>query len=122
MFFARDDYKEFLNLAILLLKGNPGDSVQYTFLTCGAMHKARWMSKVIYAMKIVLYYREMITKDINIFEDDQYLKLTRFVKFVLFVYVDYWFETPLPSKAPTSDLQLVKNCIRYRVVDEEGCF
>lgn len=39
--------------------------------------------------------------------------------FVLFVYVDYWFETPLPSKAPTSDLQLVKNCIRYRVVDED---
>ena len=42
--FARDDYKEFLDLTILLLEGK---MASYTFLTCGALHKARWMTKII---------------------------------------------------------------------------
>ena len=50
-------------------------------------------------------------------EVGQYEKLIRFIVFVLFVYVEYWFKTPLPSKAPKNDLDMVKSCIRYRVVD-----
>ena len=112
--FARDDYKEFLDLTILLLEGK---MASYTFLTCGALHKARWMAKVIYAMKMILFKHEMDSKGLIVFEDGQYEKLVRFVLFVLFTYVEYWFETPLASKATKNDLDMVKNCIRYRVVD-----
>ena len=110
--FARDDYKEFLQLSILLLEGKAPSEV-YVFLTCGAVHRARWMAKVIYAMKIILYKDVMISKKVNIFHDGQYDKLCSFVLFIIFVYTDYWFETPLASKGPKNDLDLTKACIRY---------
>ena len=41
--FARNDYKEFLKLSILLLEGKAPSEV-YVFLTCGAVHRARWIA------------------------------------------------------------------------------
>ena len=49
---ARDDYKEFADLCGLYL-GNADDA--YTFQRPGALHKARWMSKLIYSIKIALF-------------------------------------------------------------------
>lgn len=46
----RDDYKEFAELCLYFLCGAP---TQYTFRRPGALHKARWMAKLLYAIKIV---------------------------------------------------------------------
>ena len=49
--FLRDDYKELLSLAVIFVEGSVSEvSLQKP----GALHKARWMSKLIYALKIVL--------------------------------------------------------------------
>ena len=80
--FVRDDYKEFIDLAILLLERRSEISHNFVFLTCGALHKARWMAKVVYAMKMVLYKYELEAQQINIFEDGQYEKLAKFVMFM----------------------------------------
>ena len=59
--FARDDYKEFPELALLLAGW--------------ICHKARWMSKVIYATKIILYKHKLESKGVDLLEDVQHEKL-----------------------------------------------
>jgi hypothetical protein len=49
----RNDYKEFLELAIVFLGAAPATGVR--FMSPGAMHHARWMSKVIYSLKIWMF-------------------------------------------------------------------
>ena len=86
--FTRDDYKKFLKLVIVLLKrfsitGQEEFLICGDTLTYGAVHKARWMSKVIYSIMIVLYKDETAEKDlINIFKEGPYDKLVCFFKFV----------------------------------------
>ena len=48
---VRDDYREFTQLALVYLDAN--DSV-VTFQRPCALHKARWMAKLIYTLKIAL--------------------------------------------------------------------
>jgi len=51
---AREDYKEFLSLAALMvgLETSNNSAIRKP----GALHRARWMAKAIYSMKIVLLY------------------------------------------------------------------
>jgi len=49
----RDDYKEFLELVIVSLGSAPARGV--SFMSPGAMHHARWISKVIYSLKIWMF-------------------------------------------------------------------
>ena len=48
----RDDYKEFAELCTLFLDGDENDSI-VTFKRPGALHKARWMAKLLYSIKYV---------------------------------------------------------------------
>ncbi|KAK2710529.1 hypothetical protein QYM36_011904 [Artemia franciscana] len=49
----RDDYKEFLELVLIFLGATPARAVR--FMSPEAMHHARWMSKVIYSLKIWMF-------------------------------------------------------------------
>ena len=51
--FRRDDYLEFVELCILFL-GTELANLSFTFKRPGALHKARWMAKLIYSIKICL--------------------------------------------------------------------
>ena len=115
----RDDYLEFVDLAILLLDRGESYSSDYMFKACIAIHKARWMAKGIYVMKMVLFKFELEDKNCEVFEDGQYDKLQRFVIFIIHFYVGHWMEAPLASRAPGNDLSLIKNLIHYRSVDPE---
>ena len=53
-----DDYKEFLRLAMITLGAMPklqSDNQTYHFIAPGATHRAEWMAKAIYSLKIGLY-------------------------------------------------------------------
>lgn len=50
---SRDDYREFLELSVIFIGGVPTRGIH--FQAPGAMHRARWMAKVIYAIKIWLF-------------------------------------------------------------------
>jgi len=52
----RDDYCEFLELSMIFLGDNPG--INKRFKIPGAMHRARWMAKVIYAIKIWIFRQQ----------------------------------------------------------------
>lgn len=43
-------YRELLELAIIVLGGTPPRGIE--FLALGALHRARWMARIIYAIKI----------------------------------------------------------------------
>ena len=49
----RDDYRELLELAIIYLGGTPPRGIR--FMQPGAINRARWMARVIYSIKIVLF-------------------------------------------------------------------
>ena len=51
--FVRGDYKELVQLVLLYL--NDDDGLNFTkFERAGALHKARWMAKMLYAIKMEL--------------------------------------------------------------------
>ena len=50
--FVRCDYKELVELTLIYLSGNiPSD---YKFNRPGALHELRWMSRLLYSLKLVL--------------------------------------------------------------------
>jgi len=54
----REDYLELLRLCLIFLGGG-FDVMDIQFRAPGAMHHARWMAKVIYALKIVLFQDQL---------------------------------------------------------------
>ena len=46
------DYKELIDLSIFYLKGKPDDT--FRFKSAGPIHKARWMGKLLYCIKLNL--------------------------------------------------------------------
>jgi len=51
----RDDYKELMELCLLILGESQIDQSVYPFRQAGAYHMARWMARVIYSFKIYLF-------------------------------------------------------------------
>ena len=54
----RNDFKEFLELSLIYLGEIPARGIH--FQAPGAMHKARWMVKIIYCIKMWLFRRQFI--------------------------------------------------------------
>ena len=50
----KDDYREFLQLAIIFLGSSPTRGIHFN--SPGAVHHARWLSKVLYCLKIWLFH------------------------------------------------------------------
>ena len=87
----------------------------------GAVHKARWMSKLIYCLKMVMLMNKIQSESntVIVFGRGQASKLERFVKFVVFCYVGWWFTAPLAAYAPMNDLKFLKDIESYRAIDSE---
>ena len=66
--FPRDDYREFLELCTIFVGGNKESYVFKEFRAPGGVSNARWMSKAIYAIKIVLFRRQF-TLPLNYLKD-----------------------------------------------------
>ena len=79
----------------------------------GAVSRARWMAKAIYAFKIYL------------FEDQFHVSkreknsLRRICIFLARVYIRAWFLSTEAIKAPYQDLQFTRELIKYQDIDPE---
>jgi len=84
----------------------------------GAMHKARWMAKVIYAIKMTLYSEQLrnLPKG-TVAYGDQLDKLKDFVIFITHVYCDWWLKCQSIKRAPLMDLHLYKTLLSYKQVN-----
>ena len=76
--FARGDYREFLQLAMVCLGGNKEG---FTFRQPGADHHAWWMSKGVYYLKMFL-----LSHHFQLSEEEQE-QITKIVTFVLIIYL-----------------------------------
>ena len=106
----RDDYREFLKLVIIILGGIPPRGIH--FMAPGAMHHARWMSKVIYSLKVWMFKAQFKLTQ----KEEQGLK--RIVLFIVKIYMKIWNEAPLPISAPRNDLATLKLLHNYEKDDE----
>ena len=104
---CRDDYCEFLNLAAMMV----GLKVDTKIRKPGALHRARWMAKAIYSMKIELLFScneaalELTSREL--------LGLQRFNRFVVCVYLQSWFTTKSVVDAPINDILLIQRLLGY---------
>ncbi|KAG0713937.1 hypothetical protein GWK47_015098 [Chionoecetes opilio] len=99
----REDYRELLELSLIVLGGQPSRGIR--ILHPGALHRACWMSKIIYAIKIYLF------RDPEQFRRTAGEKsgIRRFVAFT----VSSWFRATSPTAGPARDLQLLKMLVSY---------
>ena len=109
----RDDYKELLELALLL--NSQSSPRQITIKKPGAHNKARWMCVLIYRLKMFWFQDQEVLAYTQDFKDN----LSRFVKFALLVYIPYWFKVTLSSDAAVNDLDLYKQLLQYNDIDPD---
>ena len=107
----RDDYKELLELSIIFVGGIPSSGIR--FKKPGACHRARWMAKIIYSMKIWMFKQQFtLTKS-------EEKGLRDICCFAVEVYIRSWYTAPVPRYAPRLDLQLLKTLVKYKESEEK---
>ncbi|XP_029708295.2 uncharacterized protein LOC109401706 [Aedes albopictus] len=104
----RADYQEFIELTALLLGVETLNGSQIKIKSPGAMHRARWMSRALYSLKMYLF-REQFKLD-----KSEIRALRRINKFIVLVYLDAWFAAPAGPSAPRHDLQLLSKLKSYK--------
>ena len=110
----RDDYKEFADLCLVFL----GDKDQINFRKPGAVHKARWMAKLLYAIKICLLEDPILElAPGTIATRQQFPKVQKFVIFATLIYSSWWFKCECAVDAPWNDLQLYHKMLEYEGID-----
>ena len=105
----RDDYQEFARLTIWLL----GEVVDRGFCAPGAYHRARWMAKGIYCLKIFGFRHQL---SMSKREMDS---LRRICLFVCTIYASFWFSAPLATSAPVNDLLMLQLIEDFTSVDRK---
>ena len=113
-YVPRDDYLELIDLCLLILGASRDRraTAEYNFRLPGAVHQARWMAKVIYCFKIILFREQfkLTPKELK--------NLTEFCLFASHVYVKAWISCPLACDAPVNDLMLYRNMVQYSDVNK----
>ena len=111
--WPRDDYRELLELTIIWLGGKL-DNFNYKFP--GADHHARWLSKAIYNMKLVLLFGQFSM------DEKEMAEIAMIAEFVGLFYMKAFFKVPLPSAAPYTDLIFMSDMVKYRMVQPKLAF
>ena len=100
----RDDYRELLELTVIFLGGVPQRGIK--FMKPGALHRARFMARLIYGMKMFL------------FRDSAFRLLARELKglkelciFGVKFYITTWFSSRSGISAPKNDLLLARRLL-----------
>jgi hypothetical protein len=106
---TRDDYRELLEITLIFLGITPPRGIR--FVAPGAMHQARWMSKIIYTFKIWMFRKQF---SLTAREEKG---LRELCIFFARVYVKAWYTAPLPTAVPNNDLQLLKSLLAYSSVN-----
>lgn len=107
----REDYREVIQLAIIFLGGKMPEA--YQVRAPGAFHKARWMAKIIYCLKMFMFRHSNTglsskTKD----------RLARFNVFIVKIYLKNWFLSPCAAMSAKNDLDMLKSLKTYETIDK----
>jgi len=80
----------------------------------GALHKARWMAKILYCLKMVHLQKDITTKfpPGAIFGIGQLQKIYQFVVPV-YIYMPRWFTAQIPQEAVANDLNIYRKTLEH---------
>ena len=113
--FVREDYQELLTLAVAYVDPTV---TAVSFRRPGALHKARWMSKLIYTLKIILLEPHIMDLPKGtIITGNQVVKLQELAKFTCLVYCKWWFECTEAVDSTYNLLKLYHNILDYSLVN-----
>lgn len=113
----RDDYLEFIELCMMFLDGVEEGKV-ITFKRPGALHKARWMAKLLYSIKICLLEQHIaILPPGTVTTKRQVAKIRDFVNFATVIYSSWWMSCNSAVDAPWHDLKLICSLLQYNAVN-----
>ena len=108
-FQPRDDYQELLQLTVIFLGGTLAKDM--SFKAPAGLHRARWMSKTIYSLKIWLFRQQFkLTKR-------EQKGIADVCLFTVHLYVKAWFQAPSAICGPRIDLQFVKDIDSYKDIN-----
>lgn len=109
-FQPRDDYKELLELNIIFLGGTLEKKL--SFKAPAGVHRARWMAKAIYSLKIYLFRSQFqLTKR-------EETGIRNICIFSAAIYIKNWFQATSAVYAPLNDLQLLKDLVDFKNINE----
>ncbi len=103
--------RELLQLALLFL-GESLPIAEVHIHTPGAFHRARWMAKIIYSLKIFLFRSQfhLSVRELSGLRD--------FSVFVLKIYLESWYTAACAATAPQNDLNLLRKLQKYKTTNE----
>lgn len=108
--FCRDDYREMINVALVLL-GEPNPDV---LRKPGPIHHARWMSRVLYFGKMLIFSCQLD------YSEDFIEKLNRLAIFNCLLYTASWFDSSeCAAHAPANDIRLYIDLHRFKLIDSQ---
>lgn len=103
----RADHLEVAELALVHLNANP----HYKLKACGADHHARWLSKVIYIFKIMLF------KDHFELSETLVEKFEAMLIYFITIYLKQWFTCESTIHAPKNDLDFLKELDEFSKIN-----
>lgn len=80
----------------------------------GAFHYARWIAKAIYVLKIYLFRGEFALSS------EEMVGIKDICIFITSLYIETWFNAPIPEKARHQDLRFVQQLYAYQAVDKSA--
>ncbi|KAG0724209.1 hypothetical protein GWK47_000472 [Chionoecetes opilio] len=124
----RDDYRELLELAVVFLGGIPHGRKKIFFHKPGAVHRARWMARAIYALKMWIFapqfakYQKQRPSSSRAVKAAVPSKLDEFCNFIVRYYIRAWFSAACSANAPRNDLDLYKALVKKtnKAIRESG--
>ena len=111
----RQDYLELIKLSLILLGESDVVAVNglVHFSPPGAYHRARWMAKGIYCLKMFLFREQF-----KLTAAEQQA-LRRICLFTVTIYIKAWFTAPNTCDAPLNDLCLLQTLELFEAVDSQ---
>src|SRR6218665_2101750 len=105
----RDDYRELLELSLIHMGHIPPRGIH--LVAPGAMHRARWMAKATYSLKLFLFRSQfrMTDRETNM--------VRSFNIFICFVYIQSWFTASHTIQAPLNDLKCFERLELYKSIN-----
>jgi hypothetical protein len=110
----RDDYRELLELVVIFLGGVPHGRQSIVFRKPGAVHRARWMARAIYGLKMWIFlsqfsqHRLQRPSTSRVARSGVLEKLSDFCIFLAKHYVRAWFSARSAVSAPRHDIAIFK--------------
>jgi hypothetical protein len=108
----RADYRELLSLTIIFLGGTPPSGV--TFKSPGALHRARWMARLLYAFKLYIFGTTNTVNGLFKLTAHEEAGLRELLCFAIAGgYIEAWFSAPDVISAPRNDIILLQRLSSY---------